>query len=164
MPHSNLHIDPATESDIPVLLNLIKGLAEYERLIHEFVATEEQLREFLFGKKRYAEVVIARLGDIPAGFAAFFHNFGTFHARPGIYLEDLFVLPEYRSKGIGKALLVYLAKLAVERKCERIEWVVLDWNTSAIEFYKRLGAEPMNDWRVFRLSDEPLSDLAKQGG
>jgi len=160
MASSDLHIDPATESDIPVIHSLIKGLAEYERLIQEFIATEERLRESLFGTKRYAEVIIARLGDVPTGFAVFFHNYSTFHARPGIYLEDLFVLPEYRGKGIGKALLVYLAKLAVERKCERIEWVVLDWNESAIEFYKKLGAEPMSDWRVFRLSDESLTTLA----
>ncbi len=163
MANIDLHIDPATEADIPVILGLIKELAEYERLFEEFVATEEKLLEFLFGKRRYAEVIIARLGDVPAGYAVFFHNFSTFHAVPGIYLEDLFVLPKYRGKGIGKALLVHLAQLAVERKCERIEWVVLDWNSSAIKFYKGLGAEPMSDWRVFRLADEPLAHLAKRG-
>ncbi len=162
MANIDLHIDPATEADIPVILGLIKELAEYERLFEEFVATEEKLLEFLFGKRRYAEVIIARLGDVPAGYAIFFHNFSTFHAAPGIYLEDLFVLPKYRGKGIGKALLVHLAQLAVERKCERIEWVVLDWNSSAIEFYKGLGAEPMSDWRVFRLADEKLEQLARR--
>ncbi len=160
MTANDIRINPASESDIPLIHSLIKGLAEYERLAHEFIATEQQLREHLFGTKRYAEVILARMGDKPAGFAIFFHNFSTFHAKPGIYLEDLFVLPEYRGNGIGKALLVYLAQLAVERKCERVEWVVLDWNSSAIEFYRKLGAEPMSDWRVFRLSDESLTRLA----
>lgn len=157
----NLRIDPAAKADIPLILSFIKGLAEYERLAHQVVATEETLRESLFGRKQYAEVVIARLDDRPAGFALFFHNFSTFVGKPGLYLEDVFVLPEERGKGIGKALLVYLAKLAVERRCGRFEWMVLDWNSSAIEFYKGLGAVALNDWRLFRLSGESLTKLAE---
>ncbi|HEY6951798.1 MAG TPA: GNAT family N-acetyltransferase [Bacteroidota bacterium] len=158
----NLRIDPATESDTPLIVSFIKKLAEYERLADTFVATEAGIREFLFGGKRFAEVVIARLDNRPVGFALFFHNFSTFVGRPGLYLEDLFVLPDHRGKGIGKALLVYLAKLAVERKCGRFEWAVLDWNTSAIEFYKSLGAVGLDDWRIFRLSGESLAKLADQ--
>jgi GNAT superfamily N-acetyltransferase len=156
----SLHIDPASEADTPLILSFIKGLAEYERLAHTVAATEESLRESLFGVRRFAEVVIARLDDQPAGFALFFHNFSTFAGKSGLYLEDLFVLPEYRGKGIGKALLIHLAKLAVERKCGRFEWVVLDWNSPAIEFYKSLGAVPLDDWRQFRLSGESLNKLA----
>lgn len=155
-----LRIDPATEHDIPLILSFIKGLAEYERLPHEVVATEELLKETLFGAHRYAEVVIARYNDEPAGFALFFHNYSTFLARPGIYLEDLFVLPEFRGKGIGRALLVHLARLAKERKCGRLEWWVLDWNEPAISFYKKLGAVPMSDWTVFRVTGEALEKLA----
>lgn len=155
-----LHIDPATEYDIPLILSFIKGLAEYERLPHEVVATEGLLKETLFGSRRYAEVVIARYNDEPAGFALFFHNYSTFLARPGIYLEDLFVFPEYRSKGIGRALLVHLARLAKERKCGRLEWWVLDWNEPAIKFYKKLCAVPMSDWTVFRVTGEALEKLA----
>jgi GNAT superfamily N-acetyltransferase len=157
---SNLRIDPATETDSSLIFTFIKGLAEYERLANTVVATEQSLRAFLFGKKRYAEVVIARWDNEPAGFALFFHNFSTFAGKPGLYLEDLFVLPEYRGKGIGKALLIYLAKLAVERGCGRFEWVVLDWNSSAIDFYRKLGAVPLDDWRQFRLSGESLNKLA----
>ncbi|MGB2868546.1 MAG: GNAT family N-acetyltransferase [Bacteroidota bacterium] len=159
---NSLRIDEATERDIPVILQFIKGLAEYERLVHSVVATEEILRETLFGKRRYAEVLIARHNGEPAGFALFFHNYSTFLARPGIYLEDLFVLPAMRGKGIGKALLVSLAKLAVDRKCGRLEWAVLDWNESAIGFYKKLGAVPLDDWTVFRLTGSSLENLAKQ--
>jgi GNAT superfamily N-acetyltransferase len=155
-----LRIDPASEADTPLILSFIKGLAEYERLADTVAATEESLRESLFGARRYAEVVIARLDDQPAGFALFFHNFSTFAGKPGLYLEDLFVLPEYRGRGIGKALLIYLAKLAVERMCGRFEWVVLDWNSPAIEFYRNLGAIPLDDWRLFRLSGESLNKLA----
>ena len=158
----NLRIDPASEADIPLIFSFIRGLAEYERMANEVVATEDTLREFLFGQKRYAEVLIARLDNHPAGFALFFHNFSTFVGKPGLYLEDLFVLPECRSRGIGKALLVSLAKLAVERKCGRFEWMVLDWNSPAIEFYKRLGAGAMNDWRLFRLSGDALVKLADE--
>lgn len=158
----SLRIDPATEHDVPLILKFIRALAEYERLAHECVADEATLRETLFGARRYAEVVIARYHNEPAGFALFFHNYSTFLARPGIYLEDLFVYPKYRGKGIGKALMVYLAQQAVERKCGRFEWWVLDWNEPAIEFYKRLGAVPMNDWTVFRLTGEALKRLAEK--
>ncbi|MCI0707506.1 MAG: GNAT family N-acetyltransferase [Ignavibacteriae bacterium] len=157
---NKLRIDPATEQDLPLILKLIQGLAEYERLAHECVATEATLKESLFGARRYAEVVIARYDGTPAGFALFFHNYSTFLAKPGIYLEDLFVFPEFRSRGIGKALLVHLAKLAKERNCGRFEWWVLDWNEPAIGFYKKLGAVPMSDWTVFRVTGEALDRLA----
>jgi GNAT superfamily N-acetyltransferase len=156
----NIRIDPAFETDLPLIFSFIKDFADFVHLSHEVLATEEILRETLFGSKRYAEVVIARLDNIPAGFAIFFHNFSTFLGRPGIYLEDLFVLPEFRSKGIGKALLTHLAKLAVERGCGRFEWAVLEWNESAMEFYKRLGAIPLDDLTIFRLTGESLQKLA----
>ena len=159
---ANIHIDPASESDVPLILSFIKEFAEYVRLSHEVTATEETLRETLFGSKRYAEVLIARLADRPVGFAIFFHNFSTFLGKPGIYLEDLFVLPEFRSQGIGKAFLIYLARLAVERGCGRFEWAVLDWNESAIAFYKRLGAVPLDELTVFRLTGDSLKKLANE--
>ncbi|HET9913648.1 MAG TPA: GNAT family N-acetyltransferase [Anaerolineales bacterium] len=161
---TNIHIEPASETDIPLIFTLIKEFAEYMHLSHEVAATEESLRETLFGSKRYAEVIIARLDSQTAGFAIFFHNFSTFLGKPGLYLEDLFVRPEFRGKGIGKALLIYLAKLAVERGCGRFEWSVLDWNKSAIEFYKRLGAVPLEEVRVFRLTGESLKKLADEQG
>ncbi len=157
-----IRIEPATETDIPLILSFIKGLAEYERLPHEVEATEELLRDSLFGKRRYAETVIARLDGKPAGFALFFHNFSTFRGRPGLYLEDLFVLPHLRGKGIGKALLVYLAGIAVERKCGRFEWMVLEWNSQAIKFYESLGATVKDDWRLFRISGDALKKLANR--
>jgi GNAT superfamily N-acetyltransferase len=150
----------AEKSDVPLILDLIKGIAEYEKLSHEVVATEELLEENLFGLKRYAEVVLGYEGDTPVGFALFFHNFSTFTGRPGIYLEDLFVYEKYRSKGYGKVLLLYLAKLAQERECGRFEWVVLDWNTPAIDFYNSLGARQMNDWIVTRVGGEGIDALA----
>jgi GNAT superfamily N-acetyltransferase len=159
---TNLRIDPASESDLPLILSLIKEFAEYVRLSHEVTASEETLREMLFGSKRYAEVSIARLADRPAGFAIFFHNFSTFLGKPGLYLEDLFVLPEFRGQGIGKALLIHLARLAVERGCGRFEWSVLDWNEPAIQFYKRLGAAPLEDVTVFRLTGASLQKLANE--
>jgi GNAT superfamily N-acetyltransferase len=159
---TTIRIDPATESDLPLILSFIKEFANYVQLSHEALATEEILRETLFGSKRYAEVILARLDDIPVGFAIFFHNFSTFLGKPGLYLEDLFVLPEFRSKGIGKALLIYLAKLAVERGCGRFEWAVLDWNESAIEFYKRLGAVPLDELTVYRFTGESLKRLANE--
>ena len=156
----DLHIDQAIENDVPLILSFIKKLAEYERLANTVVATEEVLQEFLFGKNRYAEVVIARIKDQPVGFALFYYNFSTFVGRPGLYLEDLFVLPEFRGQGVGKALLVYLAKLTIDRRCGRFEWMVLDWNSPAIGFYKSLGAVAMSDWRLFRLSGDALQTLA----
>ncbi|MBI3580140.1 MAG: GNAT family N-acetyltransferase [Ignavibacteriales bacterium] len=161
MPSSpNLSIVVATEQDTPLIFSFIKGLAEYERLAHEVVATEEIIRESLFGKRAYAEVIIARWDGQPAGFALFFHSISTFLGRPGIYLEDLFVNPSMRGKGIGKALLIYLAQLAKERKCGRLEWAVLNWNEPAINFYKSLGAKPMDEWTVYRLTGETLDKLA----
>lgn len=157
----NLIIKPATESDVPVIYEFIKGLADYERMADEVRATEESVRTNLFGARPYAEVLLARLDGRPVGFALFFHNFSTFVGKPGLYLEDLFVLPEYRGRGIGKALLVSLAKLAVERNCGRFEWNVLDWNAPAIEFYKSLGAVGMDAWRLYRLSGEALTNLAR---
>ncbi len=153
-------IEPARESDVPRILSFIRELAEYEKLAHEVEATEDGLRRTLFGERAHAETVIARYEGQPAGFALFFHNYSTFLARPGIYLEDLFVRPDYRGKGIGKTLLVHLARLAMERSCGRIEWWVLDRNTSAIEFYESLGAQPMNEWTVFRLNSAGLRSLA----
>ena len=154
-------IRPATPSDIPAIAGLIRALAEYEKLAHEAVLREEDLRQHLFGERRHAEVVLAEDGGQVAGFALFFHNYSTFLARPGLYLEDLFVLPEYRGKGHGKALLSHLAKLAMERGCGRFEWAVLDWNTPAIEFYKSFGAVPMHDWTVFRVTGEAMKRLAQ---
>jgi GNAT superfamily N-acetyltransferase len=140
---------------------MIFGLAEYERLLHECDATEDKLRKSLFGDPRYAECVIARIGEEPVGFALFFHNFSTFEARPGLYLEDLFVLPEHRGHGVGRELLRHLARLAVARDCARFEWAVLDWNEPAIGFYKSLGAQPMNEWTVYRLKGEAIQALAR---
>lgn len=162
MANASLRIDEATEQDIPTILQFIKGLADFERLAQSVEANEEILRETLFGKRRYAEVLIARFNNEPAGFALFFHNYSTFLARPGIYLEDLFVQPAMRGKGIGKALMVSLARLAVDRNCGRLEWAVLNWNESAIGFYKNLGAVPLHDWAVFRLTGEALVDLGKK--
>ncbi|MBI5266103.1 MAG: GNAT family N-acetyltransferase [candidate division Zixibacteria bacterium] len=153
-------IRPATESDIPVLLSLIKQLAEYEKLSHAVVATENDLRRSLFGPRPVAEALIGESGGQPVAFAVFFHNFSTFLARPGLYLEDLFVVPSCRGGGFGKLMLAYLAKIAIERNCGRFEWSVLDWNESAINFYKKLGAVPMDDWTVFRLEGDALKKLA----
>jgi GNAT superfamily N-acetyltransferase len=157
---SSIRIVEAKENDVPLLLSFIKGLAEYERLPHECVATEELLRETLFGKRRYAESVIAYHKNVAAGFALFFHNYSTFLARPGIYLEDLFVLPEMRGKKIGRALLIFLARLAQERKCGRLEWSALKWNSPAISFYEKLGAIQLDEWTTFRLTGEALTALA----
>jgi len=157
---SVIDVREATVDDVPLILSLIRELAEYERLSHEVVATEEGLRESLFGERRYAEVLIAEHDGAPAGFALFFHNFSTFLGKPGIYLEDLYVRPELRGAGIGKKLLARLAKLAVTRGCGRLEWWVLDWNEPSIGFYKKLGAEPMDDWTVYRVTGSALEDLA----
>ncbi len=150
----------ATAADVALILELIRGLAEYERLAHEVVADETTLGANLFGARRVAEVVIADHDGEPAGFALFFHSFSTFLGRPGIYLEDLFVRPERRGRGIGETLLAFLARLAVERGCGRLEWSVLDWNEPAIRFYQRLGARQMSDWTVHRVTGEDLVALA----
>jgi GNAT superfamily N-acetyltransferase len=156
-------IRSATEDDVQLILTLIKELAEYERLSHEVVATEEMLRDSLFGERRVAEALLGYLGDDPAGFALFFHNFSTFLGRPGIYLEDLYVRPEFRGAGVGRALLVHLAGLAKERGCGRLEWSVLDWNEPAIGFYRGIGASPVSGWTVYRLTGEALENLAAEG-
>ena len=157
---SDLQIRNASERDIPVILWFIRQLAEYERLSGETVVTEELLRESLFGERPVAEVILGYHNDEPVGFAVFFHNFSTFLGKPGLYLEDLFVIPGMRGKGFGRAMLVYLANLACGRNCGRFEWSVLDWNESAINFYKNLGAVPMSEWTVFRVSGEALKKLA----
>jgi GNAT superfamily N-acetyltransferase len=159
-PSADIRIVPALERDTPVILSLIRDLAEYERLGHEVEATEEDIRESLFGDWPGAEVVLAYVGGDLAGFALFFHNYSTFLGRRGLYLEDLFVRPAYRGRGIGRRLLAHLARLAVERKCGRMEWWVLDWNESAIRFYRSIGAVPMDDWTVYRLTGDPLARLA----
>ena len=150
----NINIRFATESDIPTILELIKELAVYEKLSNEVTADEIKLKETLFGEKRYAEVLIAEYNGKPVGQALFFYNYSTFLAKPGIYLEDLFVKPEYRVKGIGKQLLKRLIQIAKEKNCGRVEWAVLDWNESAIKFYENLGAKLMKEWRIFRLSED----------
>jgi GNAT superfamily N-acetyltransferase len=155
-------IRPATRNDVPVIAELIRGLARFEKLEHEVVMTEEMLTAGLFRERPYAEVLLADDEDQPVGFALFFHNFSTFLGRPGIYLEDLYVVPEHRGKGIGQLLLATLARLAVERGCGRLEWAVLDWNQEAIRFYERLGARPNSDWTIYRLTGESLSALARQ--
>ena len=156
-----IRVERATERDVPLILRLIQGLADYEKLAHEVTATEEGLRETLFGARPAADVIIAYAGDTPAGFALFFPNYSTFVGKPGLYLEDLFVLPEWRGHGLGLALMKRLAAIAVERGCGRFEWSVLDWNEPAIGFYKKLGAVPMEDWTVFRLTGSALTRLAQ---
>lgn len=146
--------------DVPVIAELIRGLARYEKLEDEVTMTEDRLTAALFGERRYAETLIAEDGGEAVGFALFFHNFSTFLAQPGIYLEDLFVKPEHRGSGTGRALLERLARIAVERGCGRLEWAVLDWNTEAIRFYERLGARPNSDWTIYRLAAEGLRRLA----
>lgn len=150
----------ATPGDVTLIRELIEGLADYERLRHECVATDASLRETLFGARPYAEVIIADVDGSAAGFALFFHNYSTFLAKPGIYLEDLFVRPEQRGRGVGKALLQRLAQLAVERGCGRLEWSVLDWNADAIGFYRSLGARPQDEWTVYRVTGDALTQLA----
>lgn len=156
----NFVIREAKSTDVPAILELIKGLAEYEKLSHEVVATEEVLHEWLFEKKK-AEVLIGEYEGKPVGLVLFFHNFSTFLGRAGIYLEDLFVKPEYRGKGFGKALLVRLAKVAVERGCGRFEWSCLDWNKPSIAFYLSMGAKPMDGWTVYRVTGDKLMEMAE---
>jgi GNAT superfamily N-acetyltransferase len=155
-------IRPATVADVSIILELIRALATYERAPNEVTATETDLAEVLFGKKPAAEVLLAFEKDRAVGFAVFFHNFSTWLGRPGLYLEDLFVRPEDRGKGYGRALLIDLAKIARERGCGRMEWAVLDWNEPAINFYRKLGAKPMHEWTVFRLMDDGIAKLAEQ--
>ena len=157
-----LKIQPAEKKDVRLILSFIRELAEYERLAHEVVATEEILNETLFGGRPSAEVVFALYDGQPVGYALFFHSFSTFLGRPGIYLEDLYVRPAVRGKGIGKALLLHLAQLAVERKCGRLEWAVLNWNEPSIGFYKNLGARPMDEWTVYRLAGGALKRLSEE--
>ena len=154
-------IRSATERDVPLILRFIRDLAIYERLEDRVVATEEKLRATLFGNPRFAEVIIGEEDGTPVGFALFFHNYSTFLAQPGIYLEDLFVDESKRGLGYGRQLLARLAAIATERGCGRLEWAVLDWNEPSIAFYKKLGALPMDDWTVFRLSGEALASLAR---
>lgn len=162
--HTNINgltIRMAKEEDVSLILRFIKELADYEKLLHEVVATEDILMDSLFVRKS-AEVVIAEMDNEPIGFALFFHNFSTFLGKPGLYLEDLYVTPSMRGKGIGKLLLAFLANLALERGCGRFEWWCLDWNTPSIDFYKSIGAIPMDEWTVFRVCDKALTDLAKE--
>ena len=158
---NNFEIHPARVEDVPLILELIRDLATYERAPEEVAATEEQLVTVLFGEKPVAEVLLAFEGKSPVGFAVFFHNFSTWLGRPGLYLEDLFVKPEKRGKGYGRALLVDLAKIARDRGCGRMEWAVLNWNEPAIRFYRALGAEPLNEWTVFRLTRDGIARLAE---
>ena len=155
----NVTLRAATIDDVPVILRCIRGLAEYERLAHECMATEELVRESLFGESPAAQVVLAFADDEPAGFALWFRNYSTFLARPGIYLEDLFVFPAFRGLGIGRRLLTHLAQIAVSRRYGRLEWAVLYWNANAIRFYESLGAVPMSDWTTYRVSGAALATL-----
>lgn len=162
MTDATIDIRKAEEQDIPVILRFIQSLADYERLRDSCVATEAQLRKTLFRDNPGAEVIIASIGGEPKGFALFFHNYSTFLAQRGLYLEDLFVNPDARGHGVGYALLSALARIAIERDCGRLEWAVLDWNQLAIDFYKRIGARPLDDWTVFRMTGDALEKLAAQ--
>jgi len=157
----DVSIRSAGEHDVGVILQFIRDLAEYEHLEHEVVATEEKLRAALFGPRPYAEVALACLKDEPVGFALFFHNFSTFLARPGIYLEDLYVRPAARHHGVGRQLLTWLAATAVSRGCGRLEWAVLNWNEPSIQFYRKLGAVPLDEWTTYRVTGPALDRLAK---
>ena len=163
MAMNDVRILPARSEDVGVILNLIRALGEYERLSHDIVATEDGLRAWLFGERPAAEVVLAYVDGAVVGFALFFHNFSTFLGRPGLYLEDLFVVPEWRGRGIGQRLLRHLAGLAVERGCGRMEWTVLDWNEPARRFYERMGARVMEEWKLCRLTGESLTRAAAGG-
>ena len=158
---TDFKIRSARVTDVPIILQLIRDLASYERAPNDVTANEEQLVDVLFGKKPAAEVLLAFENETPVGFAVFFHNFSTWLGRPGLYLEDLFVKPEKRGKGYGHALLVDLAKIARDRGCGRMEWAVLDWNDPAIQFYRKLGAKPMEEWTVFRLTRDGIAELAQ---
>ena len=158
----NFQIRPSTAHDAALILGFIRELAEYERLAHEVTATEQDIQAQLFGPKPKAECVIAQLDGKPIGFALYFHNFSTFVGKPGLYLEDLYVKPEFRGRGYGRRLLSYLARLAMARGCGRFEWAVLDWNAPAIRFYEGLGAKMMQSWRINRLSGSALQELAAE--
>lgn len=160
---TEFRIEPATARDVPVVLLMIGGLAEYEKLSHKVVATEDGLRESLFGPRPAAEVVIARAGGEPAGFAVFFPTFSTFQGKPGLYLEDLFVVPRWRRHGLGRKLLAHVAATAAARGCNRLGWSVLDWNQPALDFYRSLGAEPVQEWVGYGLAGEAFERLAKTG-
>jgi GNAT superfamily N-acetyltransferase len=162
-PH-RVHIRPAVESDVALVLSFIRELAEYERLAQEVVATEANLRRSLCGEHPAAHAVIALLDGMPVGFAVYFFNFSTFVGRPGLYLEDLYVRPAARGRGVGRSLLAHLARIAVERGCGRMEWAVLDWNEPAIRFYRSLGASPNEEWTTYRLSSGALGRLASSAG
>jgi GNAT superfamily N-acetyltransferase len=163
MKTQDFKIRPAQEADVPVILKFIRELAEFEKLSHEVIATEEILKNSLFGpQKRSAEILIGEVDGQAVAFALFFHNFSTFLGKSGIYLEDLYVTPQLRSHGYGEALLSHIAKLAISRDCGRLEWSVLDWNEHAIRFYKKLGAVPMNEWTAYRLTGESLVKLAQK--
>jgi GNAT superfamily N-acetyltransferase len=157
---ASFRIEKAVATDVPLILRFIRELAEYEKLLDRVTTTEALLHETLFGPHPAAEVLLAYENDEPVGFAIYFFNYSTFVGRQGLYLEDLFVRPEARGRGFGRKLLSHLARVAIERGCGRMEWAVLDWNKPAIGFYKRLGAVPMDDWTVFRVSDKALEDLA----
>jgi GNAT superfamily N-acetyltransferase len=157
-----VNIRPAEPTDVPVVAELIWQLARFEKLEDEVVLTDELLRVGLFGPRPYAEAVLAEEDGEPVGFALFFHTFSTFLARPGLYLEDLFVLPEHRGRGVGRSLLGHLARLALERGCGRLEWAVLNWNRDAIRFYERLGAQPNSEWTVYRVAGEALNALSRE--
>jgi len=159
MPRMNIRT--ATEEDVPLILGFIRELAHYERLEHQVVATEDSLRKTLFGNPRFAEVLIGETDSEPFGFALFFHNYSTFLGRPGVYLEDLYVRPDLRGHGYGRALLARLAAIAIERNCGRVEWSVLNWNEPAIRFYRGLGALPMDQWSVYRITGDALEKLAR---
>jgi GNAT superfamily N-acetyltransferase len=159
-----IRIRSAVAADVPLILSFIRELADYEKLSHQVVATEADVRNSLFGPRPAAECLIAESGGKPAGFAIFFHNFSTFLGRAGIYLEDLYVKPELRGKGVGKKLLAHLAQLTLERGCGRFEWAVLDWNEPAIRFYRSLGAQMLDDWRINRVTGEALQKLAAEAG
>ncbi len=156
----DLNLRPATPDDVPVLFRLIQALAEYEKLAHAVTGNAAALSEHLFGSRPYVEAILAEYPGQVVGFALFFFNYSTFLTQPGIYLEDLFVLPEYRQQGVGKAILTYLAQLALERNCGRLEWSVLDWNEPAIAFYRRMGASVLDDWRICRVTGNSLTQLA----
>jgi GNAT superfamily N-acetyltransferase len=160
VPASPCVVRPAIAADVPTIFALIQALAEYEKLSHEVVGSPAALESHLFGDRPYAEALVAEVAGQGVGFALFFHNYSTFLTQPGIYLEDLFVLSEYRGQGIGKALLTYLALLAVDRNCGRLEWSVLDWNAPAIAFYERMGADVLPDWRTCRVTGQSLTNLA----